>query len=106
MLIEVAKDPAMLLWLDQAQSRKSHPNENFSREGMELFALGEGHYTEKDITEGARALTGWSYDRATQRFVERPFDHDEGQKTILGKTGNLDGEDFLEQIVAQPQEIG
>jgi uncharacterized protein (DUF1800 family) len=103
MLIEVAKDPAMLLWLDQAQSRKSHPNENFAREVMELFALGEGHYTEKDITEAARALTGWSYDRLAQRFVERPFDHDTGQKTVLGKTGDLDGEDVLEQIVAQPQ---
>ena len=103
MLIEVAKDPAMLLWLDQAQSRKSHPNENFAREVMELFALGEGHYTEKDITEAARALTGWSYDRLAQRFVERPFDHDTGQKTVLGKNGDLDGEDVLEQIVAQPQ---
>ena len=53
----------MLIWLDQAQSRKEHPNENFAREVMELFALGEGHYTEKDITEAARALTGWSLDR-------------------------------------------
>jgi uncharacterized protein (DUF1800 family) len=58
LLVEVAKDPAMLVWLDQAQSRKEHPNENFAREVMELFALGEGHYTEKDISEGARALTG------------------------------------------------
>src|SRR5262249_46154047 len=76
MLIAVGKDPAMLVWLDQAQSRKEHPNENFAREVMELFALGEGHYTEKDITEGARALTGWSYDRVTQKFVERPPAHD------------------------------
>jgi uncharacterized protein (DUF1800 family) len=103
MLIEVAKDPAMLLWLDQAQSRKEQPNENFAREVMELFALGEGHYTEKDITEGARALTGWSYDRLEQRFVERPKWHDEGEKTIFGKTGNFGPEDFLEMIVAQPQ---
>ncbi len=57
MLIFVGKDPAMLVWLDQAQSRKQHPNENFAREVMELFALGEGHYTEKDVTEAARALT-------------------------------------------------
>ncbi len=103
LLIAVAKDPAMLIWLDQAQSRKEHPNENFAREVMELFALGEGHYTEKDITEGARALTGWSYDRLEQTFIERPFWHDRGQKTIFGQTGNFDGEDFLRMIVAEPQ---
>src|SRR5712691_7339071 len=103
LLIEVAKDPAMLVWLDQAQSRREHPNENFAREVMELFALGEGHYTEKDIIEAARALTGWSYDRPGQRFVERPFQHDKGSKTIFGKTGNFDGEDFLGMIVEQPQ---
>jgi uncharacterized protein (DUF1800 family) len=103
MLIEVAKDPAMLIWLDQAQSRKEHPNENFAREVMELFALGEGHYTEKDIAEAARALTGWSLDRDTQKFVDRPNAHDNGIKTVLGLTGNLDGADVLKQIVAQPQ---
>jgi uncharacterized protein (DUF1800 family) len=103
MLIEVAQDPAMLVWLDQAQSRKEHPNENFAREVMELFSLGEGHYTEKDITEGARALTGWSYDRANQKFVERPYQHDTGQKTIFGKTGEFDGTDFLEMVVQHPQ---
>jgi uncharacterized protein (DUF1800 family) len=103
LLVEVAKDPAMLIWLDQAQSRKEHPNENFAREVMELFALGEGHYTEKDISEAARALTGWSYERPTQRFIERPFWHDRGTKTIFGKQGNFNGEDFLELVVAQPQ---
>jgi uncharacterized protein (DUF1800 family) len=103
LLIEVAKDPAMLLWLDQAQSRKQHPNENFAREVMELFTLGEGHYTEKDVTEAARALTGWSYDGFTQKFMERPSLHDDGTKTVLGRTGELDGEGVLEQIVAQPQ---
>jgi uncharacterized protein (DUF1800 family) len=103
LLVEVAKDPAMLIWLDQAQSRREHPNENFAREVMELFALGEGHYTEKDIAEAARALTGWSLDRAQQRFIERPFQHDAGTKTVLGRTGELDGNDVLEQIVAQPQ---
>jgi uncharacterized protein (DUF1800 family) len=103
MLIEVAQDPAMLVWLDQAQSRKEHPNENFAREVMELFALGEGHYTEKDITEAARALTGWSYDRPNQKFIERQFQHDNREKTIFGKTGNFDGQDFLEMIVEQPQ---
>src|ERR1051325_441744 len=103
MLTEVAKDPAMLLWLDQAQSRKQHPNENFAREVMELFALGEGHYTEKDISEAARALTGWSYDRTSQKFAERPVLHDSGSKTIFGKTGNFEGQDVIEMIVAQPQ---
>jgi uncharacterized protein (DUF1800 family) len=103
MLVEVARDPAMLIWLDQAQSRKEHPNENFAREVMELFALGEGHYTEKDITEAARALTGFSYDRLSQKFIERPFVHDNGTKTVLGRTGNLDGQDVLELIADQPQ---
>jgi uncharacterized protein (DUF1800 family) len=103
LLIEAGKDPAMLVWLDQAQSRKDHPNENFAREVMELFTLGEGHYTEKDITEAARALTGWSLDRPAEKYVYRPGAHDDGEKTFLGRTGNLDGEDVLEQIVAQPQ---
>ena len=103
LLTEAGKDPAMLVWLDQAQSQKAHPNENFAREVMELFALGEGHYTEHDITEGARALTGWSLDRIEQKYVYRPFFHDNGDKTFLGRTGNLDGDDVIAQIVAQPQ---
>ena len=68
LLIEVGQDPAMLIYLDQAQSRRGQPNENFAREVMELFALGEGHYTEKDITEAARALTGWSLDGTRQGY--------------------------------------
>lgn len=103
LLLEAGQDPAMLVWLDQAQSRKEHPNENFAREVMELFALGEGHYTEKDITEGARALTGWSLDRMNQCFIYRPFLHDNGEKVFLGRRGNLDGNDVIAQIVAQPQ---
>jgi uncharacterized protein (DUF1800 family) len=103
LLTQAAKDPAMLVWLDQAQSRKDHPNENFAREVMELFALGEGNYKEHDITEAARALTGWSLDQDNQKFVERPNIHDNGSKTVLGRSGNLDGNDVLEQIVAQPQ---
>jgi uncharacterized protein (DUF1800 family) len=103
LLIATAQDPAMLIWLDQAQSRKEHANENFAREVMELFTLGEGHYTEKDVTEGARALTGWAYDRVDQEFDERPRIHDNGSKTFLGHTGNLDGEDVLEIIVNDPQ---
>jgi len=103
MLIAVTRDPAMLIWLDQTQSRKEHPNENYAREVMELFALGEGHYTEKDITEAARALTGLVYNRLEQTTDYRPVIHDSGTKTFLGKTGNLDWKDVLEQIVAQPQ---
>ncbi|MDQ6630389.1 MAG: DUF1800 domain-containing protein [Verrucomicrobiota bacterium] len=103
LLEAMAQDPAMLIWLDQAQSRKEHPNENFARELMELFALGEGHYTEKDVTEAARALTGFSLSREKQGFQYRPFFHDDGIKTFLGRTEKLDGRDVLEQIVEQPQ---
>jgi uncharacterized protein (DUF1800 family) len=103
MLNAVAKDPAMLIWLDQAQSRKEHPNENFAREVMELFALGEGHYTEKDVTEAARALTGFTMERFRGEFEYRPFMHDNGTKTVLGKTGKFDGNDVLEIVASQPQ---
>jgi uncharacterized protein (DUF1800 family) len=103
LLLEAGKDPAMLVWLDQAQSQKAHPNENFAREVMELFSLGEGHYTEHDISESARALTGWSLDRIEQKYIYRPRIHDDGEKTFLGLTGNLDGDDVIVQIVAQPQ---
>lgn len=103
LLTEVSKDPAMLLWLDQAQSRKDHPNENFAREVMELFTLGEGHYTEKDVTEAARAFTGWSYDRPSQRYQFRPRMHDTGTKSILGRKGNFDGDEVLQIIISQPQ---
>jgi uncharacterized protein (DUF1800 family) len=103
LLEATATDPAMLIWLDQAQSRQQHPNENFARECMELFTLGEGHYTEKDVTEAARAMTGWSIDRAAEEYRYRPAIHDRGLKTVLGKTGNLNGRDVLEIIVAQPQ---
>jgi uncharacterized protein (DUF1800 family) len=103
LLTAAGQDPAMLVWLDQAQSKKDHPNENFAREVMELFALGEGHYTEHDITEAARALTGWSLDPRTQKYIFRPRFHDDGVKTILGRTGNFDGENFIQIIVTQPQ---
>ena len=103
LLTMAGQDPAMLIWLDQAESRREHPNENFARENMELFALGEGHYTEEDVTEAARAFTGWSLDRQTENFIYRPLFHDNGSKTFLGRTGNLDGDDVMAQIVAQPQ---
>ncbi len=103
LLTFAGKDPAMLIWLDQAESRRPHANENFAREVMELFALGIGHYTEQDVTEGARALTGWSLDRLNQEYVYRPIFHDNGVKTFLGRNGNLNGDDVMAQIVAQPQ---
>jgi uncharacterized protein (DUF1800 family) len=103
MLVAVGKDPAMLIWLDQAQSRKEHPNENFARELMELFALGEGHYTEKDVTEAARALTGWTLNRLRQTFEYRSNMHDGDIKTILGHTGNFTGDDVIRIVVDQPQ---
>jgi hypothetical protein len=102
LLTFAGKDPAMLIWLDQAESRRPHPNENFAREVMELFALGIGNYTEQDVTEGARALTGWSLDRMNQEYVYRPVFHDNGAKTFLGISGNLNGDDVIGQIVAQP----
>ena len=103
LLIEAGKDPAMLIWLDQAQSRKDHPNENFAREVMELFTLGEGYYTEHDIAEAARALTGWSLEPNEQKYIYRPRIHDDTDKTFLGRTGNFNGDDVIGIIVAQPQ---
>jgi len=98
----VSKDPAMLIYLDTAQSRKGQPNENFAREVMELFTLGEGRYTEQDIKEAARAFTGWSIDRDTAQYVFRSGAHDFGVKTVLGKTGRFDGDQVLDILLAQP----
>lgn len=102
LLREVSRDPAMLIWLDQAQSRPPNPNENYARELMELFALAEGNYTEQDVTEAARALTGLTLDRLTQEPAYRPRLHDPGTKTVLGKTGKLGLDELLEVIVSQP----
>ncbi|HTS23856.1 MAG TPA: DUF1800 domain-containing protein [Casimicrobiaceae bacterium] len=102
MLHAIARDPAMVIYLDNARNRKGTPNENFAREAMELFTLGEGHYGESDIKEAARAFTGWSLDRDTGQFRFRPFLHDYGHKTVLGRSGNLDGDDVLDVLLAQP----
>lgn len=99
----VTEDPAMLIWLDQAQSRRQHPNENYARELMELFTLGEGHYTETDVQEAARALTGVSLDRARGEYVYRPRLHDDGEKRFLGRSGRLGAGDVVETILGQPQ---
>ena len=102
MLHAVAKDPAMVIYLDNQQNRKAQPNENFAREVMELFTLGIGHFTEQDVREAARAYTGWSVDRNTGTFINRPFQHDTGVKTVLGQTGNFNGDDVLEILLQQP----
>ncbi|MEO9098760.1 MAG: DUF1800 domain-containing protein, partial [Ginsengibacter sp.] len=100
LLREVSKSPAMLSFLNNQQNKKQHPNENFAREVMELFTMGRGNYTEKDVKEGARAYTGWGFNFRGE-FVERPFLHDTGSKTFLGKTGNFDGDDAIDIILEQ-----
>ncbi|WP_170148992.1 DUF1800 domain-containing protein [Chryseobacterium defluvii] len=100
LLFEVSQSPAMLNFLNNQQNKKGHPNENFAREVMELFTMGRGNYTEKDIREGARAFTGWGFDKLGN-FRERPNLHDTGTKTFLGKTGNFTGADVLNIILEQ-----
>ena len=103
MLKAMSRDPAMIRWLDLGASRKNHPNENFAREVMELFSLGEGHYTEKDIQESARAFTGYrvNYEKGQFHFQEKDFDP--GAKTFFEKTGPWTGDEIIDAIVAQPQ---
>jgi uncharacterized protein (DUF1800 family) len=95
LLLAVAKDPAMILWLDQATSVKGRPNENWARELLELFTIGLGHYSERDVQEVARAFTGWGINRRTRRFEYHPRQHDDGAKTIFGRTGNWNGADVI-----------
>src|SRR5262249_34183614 len=99
----IAKDPAMVVYLDSRPNRGGAPNENFAREVMELFTLGEGHYTEADVKEAARAFTGWSLDRETGAFMFRPRLHDDGIKTVLGHSGRLDGDAVLDILLARPE---
>jgi uncharacterized protein (DUF1800 family) len=96
----IARDPAMLLYLDSATNRKVHPNENFAREVMELFCLGQGQYTERDIQELARCFTGWEIQYGKFRFNQ--FQHDYGSKTVLSRRGDFDGDDGLAVILDQP----
>lgn len=98
LLHAIIRDPAMLAFLNNNTSRKGSPNENLAREIMELFSLGEGNYSEQDIKEGARALTGYTFDDDSFVFDER--NHDAGRKTILGRTGNLGGDEFVDAILA------
>jgi hypothetical protein len=104
LLRAVLRDPAMLVWLDAPSNRKGHPNENLARELMELFTLGIGHYTEADVKEAARALTGWTLEQGT--FREDPDQHDEGDKTILGRTGRWRGDDLVRMLLEHPAAAG
>jgi uncharacterized protein (DUF1800 family) len=112
MLHEVSKDPAMLFWLDNQENLRGRPNENFAREVMELFTLGvDQGYTEEDVQEAARAFTGWAFRRAPSgegvlggaQFFFRQFQHDDGEKVVLGNRGNLSGEDVLNILLDQPR---
>jgi uncharacterized protein (DUF1800 family) len=116
LLTRVVKDPAMLVWLDADQNRKGRPNENLAREVMELFTLGVGHYSESDVKEAARALTGWALAGGEQLIGANPammmesgrgfrFDrarHDPDEKNILGKSGNWTGDDLLKMLLEHP----
>jgi hypothetical protein len=100
LLVGILKDPAMLVYLDNGENVKAHPNENFGRELLELFTMGVGHYTERDVREGARAFTGW-----TNNILDFRFDkdqHDFGDKMFLGRAGPLDGTDIIDTILTQP----
>ena len=111
LLLEVAKNPAMIFWLDNQENVKRAPNENWGRELLELFSIGVGSYTEKDVYEASRAFTGWSF-RSNEsswrwgqfgwRFDYRPEEHDAKEKSFLGHRGRFNGEDIIEIVLRQP----
>lgn len=103
LLRDVARDPAMLVYLDGMRSVARQPNENFARELLELFTLGEGHYNEADIKAAARAFTGWSVDRETGHFVNHVHQHDGGEKTFLGQTGCFGGDEIVTILLSHPR---
>ncbi len=103
MLRAISRDPAMIIWLDLRRSAPPVPNENFARELMELFTLGEGHYTEKDIREAARAFTGYRIDRNNGLFEYDMNANDMGKKTFFGKTDHFSGDDIIDIILEQEQ---
>ena len=116
LLLGLSSDPAMVFFLDNCMSHKGAINENWGRELLELFSMGVGmdgkpNYTEDDVKEAARAFTGWTvanamprypYGRYQAKFIYDPSDHDEGEKTFLGETGNFNGEDIIAIIAKQP----
>ena len=93
----------MLLYLDTQTNQKERPNENFARELFELFTLGEGHYTETDIKQAARAFTGWHLDHRTGAFRVEQRRHDDGRKVVFGQSGSFDGDDIISLTLDQPQ---
>jgi uncharacterized protein (DUF1800 family) len=100
LLLGITRDPAMLIYLDGRRNVKADTNENYAREILELFGLGIGHYTETDIKEAARALTGWKVEGT--RAVFNPAQFDDGEKTILGQQGKFNDADVVEVILKQP----
>lgn len=98
-LLQVSKDPAMIIWLDNQQNRKNKPNENYAREIMELFTMGIGNYSETDIKEAARAFTGWA---APSTYYFNKKQHDFGEKTFLGEKGNFNGDDICKILANKP----
>jgi hypothetical protein len=110
-LNDLSRDPAMLFWLDNNENRNGEPNENYGRELLELFSLGVGNYSEQDIKDASRAFTGWTFEQPPPlyphgyypaKFLFREDDHDNGEKTFLGVTGNLNGGDIIDIIVKSP----
>jgi uncharacterized protein (DUF1800 family) len=111
LLIALAKNPTMIFWLDNNENHKTAVNENWGRELLELFSMGVGNYTEVDVREASRAFTGWTFDAKIPRlpygrypwhFKYVPEDHDNGEKTFLGRTGNFNGDDIIDIIVQEP----
>jgi uncharacterized protein (DUF1800 family) len=111
LLVDLAKNPAMIYWLDNNENHKIAVNENWGRELLELFSMGVGNYTEVDVREASRAFTGWTFDikiprlpygRHSWSFKYVPEDHDNTDKTFLGHTGNFNGEDIIDIVVQQP----
>jgi uncharacterized protein (DUF1800 family) len=120
LLMELSRDPAMIVWLDNSENHNGSVNENYGRELLELFSMGVGNYTEHDVKEAARAFTGWTignteymtlksardsvwpYGRLSFHFEYKEHDHDNGEKEFLGRKGNLNGEDIVDIICEQP----
>lgn len=103
MLHSIAKDPAMLVYLDGYQNTKDAPNENFARELLELFTLGRNHYSERDVKEAARAFTGWTIHAQSGQFFFDRKAHDPGVKTFLGQRGNFKGENIINILLKHPR---
>jgi len=110
LLVDLSRDPAMIYWLDNNENHATSINENYGREILELFSMGIGNYTETDIKNVARAFTGWTFEHAIplypyghydSKFVYRAEDHDDGEKTFLGRTGRFNGEDIIDIIAQQ-----